>query len=69
MTHCVRAPRSLTVALSVLLGVPACGGGGSTGSGETGGAPKVITADGSSTVAPVTEAVAEEFQKVNAGTR
>jgi phosphate transport system substrate-binding protein len=70
MTDCVRAPRSLTVALSVLLGVSACGGGGSTGGGaETGGAPRVITADGSSTVAPVTEAVAEEFQKANPGTR
>ena len=32
-------------------------------------APQVITCDGSSTVAPVTEAVAEEFQKANPGTR
>ena len=30
---------------------------------------QVITADGSSTVFPITEAVAEEFQKANAGTR
>ena len=29
----------------------------------------MITADGSSTVFPITEAVAEEFQKANAGTR
>jgi phosphate transport system substrate-binding protein len=53
----------------------ACGGN----SGNTAGteAPassanaggQVIAIDGSSTVYPVTEAVAEEFQKVNAGTR
>jgi phosphate transport system substrate-binding protein len=48
------------VAMSV-----ACGGGGSTntaGSG-TAAAPAIIEVDGSSTVFPVTEAVAEEFRK------
>ena len=49
----------------------ACGGGDSGSQTQTaqssGG--QVITADGSSTVFPVTEAVAEEFQKANRGTR
>ena len=44
----------------------ACGGD-ATRSGET--ASAVITADGSSTVFPATEAVAEEFQRANPGTR
>ena len=34
-----------------------------------GAAPQVITVDGSSTVFPATEAVAEEFQRANPGTR
>lgn len=42
----------------------ACGGGSSSG-----GSSQVVTADGSSTVFPVTEAVAEEFQKAHRGTR
>ena len=51
------------VAMSV-----ACGGGsGAPGSDgrPSGSAPQVIAVDGSSTVFPVTEAVAEEFQNVN----
>ena len=40
------------------------GGAGSAGTGAA-----VITVDGSSTVFPVTEAVAEEFQKQNQGTQ
>jgi phosphate transport system substrate-binding protein len=50
----------------------ACGGGGSapaTSGGTATPAPAIITIDGSSTVYPVTEAVAEEFQKLNAGTQ
>jgi phosphate transport system substrate-binding protein len=46
--------------------VSACGGGGKPA--ET-AAPAVITIDGSSTVFPVSEAVAEEFQKKNPATR
>jgi len=42
----------------------ACGGGQSATT-----PPAVIAVDGSSTVFPITEAVAEEFQKANAGTR
>jgi len=52
----------------LVIAASACGGDGSkqaTSSTET----RVITADGSSTVFPITEAVAEEFQKTNAGTR
>jgi phosphate transport system substrate-binding protein len=43
-------------------------GGGSTASTET-NAPTVIQIDGSSTVFPISEAVAEEFQKANKGVR
>ena len=43
----------------------ACGGR----SDSTEGAPQVITVDGSSTVFPATEAVAEEFQRAHRGTR
>jgi phosphate transport system substrate-binding protein len=58
----------LVAALNLVWSVAACGRGGSSSDRAT-AAPTVITADGSSTVAPVTEAVAEEFQKANAGTR
>jgi phosphate transport system substrate-binding protein len=49
----------------------ACGGSAPStdSSGMSTAAPTVIAIDGSSTVFPVTEAVAEEFQKVNAGTQ
>jgi phosphate transport system substrate-binding protein len=58
--------------LAIALTSAACGGGGGqqpAGGAAPAQAPQVITADGSSTVAPVTEAVAEEFQKANAGQR
>jgi phosphate transport system substrate-binding protein len=61
-----RLPRLLCS--SSLIALAACGGGGgSTDSAAP--AAQVITADGSSTVFPVTEAFAEEFQKANAGLR
>jgi phosphate transport system substrate-binding protein len=45
-------------------------GGGNTASTETANAtPSVIQIDGSSTVFPITEAVAEEFQKANKNVR
>jgi phosphate transport system substrate-binding protein len=44
-----------------------CGGSSDQNSGAT--SAQVITADGSSTVFPVTEAVAEEFQEANPGAR
>jgi len=48
-----------------LLGITlaACGGGGSSSG------PAMVALDGSSTVFPISEAVAEEFQKVNRNTR
>lgn len=54
-------------AVAILIGVwavfgVACGGGRGAGSGST-----VIKIDGSSTVFPITEAVAEEFQKEKGG--
>ena len=51
-------------ALSLALFGFACGGGSGTG---TTGEAAVIKIDGSSTVFPVTEAVAEEFQKEMGG--
>jgi len=52
------------VASLALLGM-ACGGG--AGTGPSGSESSVIKVDGSSTVFPITEAVAEEFQKANQG--
>jgi phosphate transport system substrate-binding protein len=47
----------------------ACGSGGDTaGGGETSGQPAVVQVDGSSTVFPISEAFAEEFQNAT-GTR
>ena len=50
------------------IGLTACGGGNDQAASGAAGS-QVITADGSSTVFPVTEAVAEEFQKANPGAR
>lgn len=48
-----------------------CGGGSSATSTQTPAAAQAttVTLDGSSTVFPISEAVAEEFQKAHAGTR
>ena len=40
-----------------------------SGSGGAAAGPTLVTLDGSSTVFPISEAVAEEFQKANQGTR
>jgi phosphate transport system substrate-binding protein len=56
-----------TAAAALLVSIAASGCGGSSAPGTSG--PRVIAADGSSTVFPVTEAFAEEFQKVNPGMR
>ena len=58
--------------LAVAMLAAACGGNkGTEQTAQTGtqSAPQVITVDGSSTVFPITEAVAEEFQKANRGQR
>ena len=52
------------VALVTALGL-GCGGG----SGAGGSGPTTISVDGSSTVFPITEAVAEEFQRVHSDVR
>jgi phosphate transport system substrate-binding protein len=57
------------VALATALATAACGGGGRGTESSEGLSSQVITADGSSTVFPVTEAVAEEFQRAHQGTR
>jgi phosphate transport system substrate-binding protein len=44
----------------------ACGGGSNSGTASSGGTA-LVTLDGSSTVFPISEAVAEEFQKANQG--
>ena len=52
--------------VGTLVGVAACGGGPDDG-GSSGSA--VVTVDGSSTVFPIAEAVAEEFQLVDSAAR
>src|SRR5687767_578262 len=60
--------RSATLA-ALTLGLVACGGG-TPPAGEGGeAAPVLITVDGSSTVFPIAEAVAEEFGKAHPNTR
>jgi phosphate transport system substrate-binding protein len=60
--------KPLLPVLALVIGVSAvaCGGGSSSGPAD---APAFIAIDGSSTVFPITEAVAEEFQKVNPGSK
>ena len=61
-------PLFVTLGSVVSMFVAACGDGG----GNSGTAPassSIIKIDGSSTVYPITEAVAEEFQRSNANTR
>jgi phosphate transport system substrate-binding protein len=63
-----RSLLSLSIALLV---AASCGGGEKTDTGGSASAPSetVIRVDGSSTVFPITEAVAEEFQKQRQGAR
>src|SRR5215207_11381613 len=68
MTYSWRSTLAILSIGAATAGALACGGGNdATSNTKTGSA--VITADGSSTVYPITEAVAEEFQAANAGTR
>jgi phosphate transport system substrate-binding protein len=55
-------------ALIIPFSIAACGGGDSKSQNQA-AAPQVIAIDGSSTVFPIGEAVAEEFQRANQGTR
>jgi phosphate transport system substrate-binding protein len=47
----------------------ACGGASTSTANAPGAPPAIITVDGSSTVFPISEAVAEEFQRRNQGTK
>jgi len=60
-----------TLSLTVigLAGLVAAGCGGSNAPAEGRAEAQIIQIDGSSTVYPITEAVAEEFQKANPGAR
>ena len=60
--------RLCAIALVSATTAAACGGGSSE-SAASNAAPTVIQLDGSSTVFPISEAVAEEFQKANPGIR
>src|SRR5687768_8365879 len=51
--------------LVLLLALSVACGGGSSAPGESNAGPALIQVDGSSTVFPISEAVAEEFQKAN----
>ncbi|MGE0460340.1 MAG: PstS family phosphate ABC transporter substrate-binding protein [Vicinamibacterales bacterium] len=55
--------------LAVAAVVTTACGGGSGQPGQSAAAPAIVTLDGSSTVFPISEAVAEEFQRANPGTR
>lgn len=59
---------SIVAVLALTALASGCGRNDSAGGTAT-QSSQVITADGSSTVYPVTEAVAEEFQRANPGTR
>jgi phosphate transport system substrate-binding protein len=56
-------------AASVILGAACGGGNGSQGEEGTSGSSALIRIDGSSTVFPISEAVAEEFQRANPSAR
>jgi phosphate transport system substrate-binding protein len=61
--------KQTTLVLGLIVVLAGCGGSGENGAPAAGGESAVIRIDGSSTVFPVTEAVAEEFQRANAGMR
>ncbi len=65
-------PTSHSLAACLAAGVlttAACGGGATAPGGAAAGATTTVTLDGSSTVFPISEAVAEEFQKAHATIR
>lgn len=60
--------KRFTVMLLPLLALAACGGGAGD-EGDDSALTGAVQVDGSSTVYPISEAVAEEFQRLHAGTR
>jgi phosphate transport system substrate-binding protein len=70
MTLRMRRGWLLGLTLAIVLAAAACGGDDDSGGTDTGGATNLsgsIVIDGSSTVAPITEAIAEEFRKEQSG--
>jgi phosphate transport system substrate-binding protein len=70
MTLRMRRGWLLGLTLAIVLAAAACGGDDDAGGTDTGGATNLsgsIVIDGSSTVAPITEAIAEEFRKEQSG--
>jgi phosphate transport system substrate-binding protein len=63
--HCLRLVGSGAIAILIT----ACGGGGGGSASTSSGSSTLIQLDGSSTVFPISEAVAEEFQKASPGIR
>ena len=61
---CAPACRAIAAVVLITFAV-ACGRSESRSEGEAAGGPAVIHIDGSSTVFPISEAVAEEYQKAN----
>jgi phosphate transport system substrate-binding protein len=70
MTRRMRRGWLLGLTLAIALVAAACGGDDDAGGGGTGGGTALsgkIVIDGSSTVAPISEAIAEEFRKEQSG--
>lgn len=67
MTLTVDTFRSAALVLSLTLLAAACGGGGEPPGQTASPQAAVIKVDGSSTIFPITEAVAEEFQRATPG--
>jgi phosphate transport system substrate-binding protein len=64
--------RHLSLLAVLVMTLAACGPSAQdarTGAGGAAAGPTLVTLDGSSTVFPISEAMAEEFQKANQGTR
>lgn len=67
MTLTIDTFRSAALVLSLTLLAAACGGGGEPPGQTASPQAAVIKVDGSSTIFPITEAVAEEFQRATPG--
>ena len=57
----------VTALAAASLVLSACGGQGNAGAGEASGVSGTVTIDGSSTVAPLSEAAADLFRDVESG--
>ena len=72
MTYRMRRGWPLGLTLAITLVAAACGGTDDNSGGGTGGGTSLsgnIAVDGSSTVAPISEAIAEEFNKEQSGVK